>query len=110
MGSLVEATRAYSFQLGSLIPNALDASTPDIVELARRLQTMDLIVTADTMVAHLAGALGLPTWTLLAYEADWRWMVDRADSPWYPSMRLFRQPRPGDWAAVIDVVRAELAR
>ncbi|MBV9543043.1 MAG: ADP-heptose--LPS heptosyltransferase, partial [Chloroflexi bacterium] len=99
---------AYSFQLGSPIPNAIDASTSDILELASRLQTMELVVTADTMLAHLAGALAVPTWTLLAYEADWRWMVDRSDSPWYPTMRLFRQSTPGDWPGVIQAVRTAL--
>jgi hypothetical protein len=60
------------------------------------------------MTAHLAGALALPTWILLMADADWRWMDDRADSPWYPTMRLFRQPSPGDWQSVIAQVRAEL--
>lgn len=54
------------------------------------------------MMAHLAGSLGAPTWTLLRAEADWRWMEGRSDSPWYPTMRLFRQKRPGDWGGVVD--------
>jgi hypothetical protein len=61
------------------------------------------------MPAHLAGALGRPVWTLLHADPDWRWMLGRDDTPWYPTMRLFRQPRPGDWAAVMARVRAELA-
>jgi hypothetical protein len=74
------------------------------VELIRQL---DLVLTVDTMVAHLAGALGAAVWTMLDSHADWRWMVDRRDSPWYPTMRLFRQRRSGDWPPVIDeVVRA----
>jgi hypothetical protein len=108
MADLAKDTRAYSFQLGAPIPSAIDASTPEVVELARRLQTFELVITADTMLAHLAGALAVPTWTLLPYHADWRWMLDRADSPWYPSMRLFRQPRPGDWPSVIGAVRDAL--
>lgn len=61
------------------------------------------------MPAHLAGSLGVPVWTLLPAEADWRWMEGRSDSPWYPTMRLFRQERPGDWEPVIARVAMELA-
>jgi hypothetical protein len=60
------------------------------------------------MTAHLAGALGRPTWTLLPFEADWRWMRDRADSPWYPTMRLFRQQRAGDWTPIVEALAMEL--
>ena len=62
------------------------------------------------MAAHLAGALAVPVWTLLHYAADWRWLLDRRDSPWYPTMRLFRQPRPGDWAPVVAEIAAALRR
>ncbi len=75
---------------------------------AQALKTLDLVITVDTMMAHLAGALARPVWTLLPYQCDWRWMVERQDSPWYPTMRLFRQPRPGDWDAVIQRVKQEL--
>ncbi|MGH9581677.1 MAG: ADP-heptose--LPS heptosyltransferase [Bryobacteraceae bacterium] len=77
---------------------------------AQSLCALDLIVTVDTMMAHLAGSLARPVWTLLPFAGDWRWMLDREDSPWYPSMRLFRQPRPGDWDTVIDRVRCSLQK
>jgi ADP-heptose:LPS heptosyltransferase len=69
---------------------------------------MDLIVSVDTAVAHLGGALGKPTWTLLMHSPDWRWLLDRADSPWYPTMRLFRQSERGQWAGPIRRVAREL--
>ena len=75
---------------------------------ADALMEVDLVVTVDTMLAHLAGAVGRPVWTLLAFAPDWRWMLDRADTPWYPTMRLFRQPKPNDWAGVFREVRREL--
>jgi hypothetical protein len=77
---------------------------------ARVMRALDLVVTVDSMPAHLAGALAVPTWTLLHADADWRWMEGRDDSPWYPTMRLFRQERPGRWAPVVARVAAELAR
>ncbi len=75
---------------------------------ADALAEVDLVITVDTVMAHLAGALGRPVWTLLAFAHDWRWMLDRADTPWYPTMRLFRQPKPNDWAGVFREVRCEL--
>jgi hypothetical protein len=77
---------------------------------ARMMCALDLIVSVDTMTAHLAGALGRPTWTLLPYDADWRWMRDRHDTPWYPTMRLFRQQRDGCWDTVIDRIASDLHR
>lgn len=81
-----------------------------VLETAALMSHLDLIVTVDTMVAHLAGALARPVWTLLHFGADWRWLLDREDSPWYPTMRLFRQPAPGEWVPVIDRLTGELAR
>jgi hypothetical protein len=105
----VPGIRTYSLQLGMPVPGAEDISTSDVLGLAARMRRLDLIVTVDTMSAHLAGALGIPTWTALMADADWRWLSDRDDSPWYPTMRLFRQPSAGDWGAVIARVRWELA-
>ena len=81
---------------------------------ADALMEVDLVITVDTMLAHMAGALGRPVWTLLAFAPDMRWMLDRADTPWYPTMHLFRQAKPNDWAGVFPevcrVLKALLAR
>jgi hypothetical protein len=77
-------------------------------EYARVVRGLDLLITVDSMPAHLAGAMGIPVWVLLHADADWRWMNNREDSPWYPTMRLFRQERPGEWEGVIGRVVAEL--
>lgn len=76
----------------------------DFADTAALISNLDLIIAADTAVAHLAGALNKPVWVLLPFAADWRWMLERADSPWYPSMRLFRQTRARDWDSVIERV------
>ena len=90
-----------------LIPLDDDASSMD--DLAAVMMNLDLVLTVDTSVAHLAGALGRPVWTMLGFHADWRWMTaEHARSPWYPTMRLFRQARQGDWSNVLDEVEAEL--
>jgi tetratricopeptide (TPR) repeat protein len=80
----------------------------DFSDTAAIIKNLDLIISIDTAVAHLAGALGKPVWTLLPFIPDWRWMLNRNDSPWYPTMRLFRQPSRGDWASVIAVITKEL--
>lgn len=82
----------------------------DILEEAAELLSLDLLICVDTLSAHLAGALGVPTWLLLPKPADWRWMENREDTPWYPTMRLFRQSRSGDWESVIVRVARELRR
>ncbi len=76
--------------------------------LAERIASLDLVITVDTLAAHLAGAMDVPAWVILQHEADWRWMHARDDSPWYPSLRLFRQQTPGDWYPVIAAVAEEL--
>ncbi len=80
----------------------------DFSDTAAIIMNLDLVITVDTAVAHLAGALGKTVWTLLPFAPDWRWMLDRDDSPWYPTMRLFRQHSPGNWESVISKVDAEL--
>ncbi|UKJ75896.1 tetratricopeptide repeat protein [Azospirillum brasilense] len=81
----------------------------DFADTAAIMASLDLVVSSCTAPAHLAGALGVPLWVLLSHTPDWRWLLDRADSPWYPTARLFRQPRPGDWATVADEIAAALA-
>ncbi|WBY02626.1 hypothetical protein PE066_03555 [Ramlibacter tataouinensis] len=83
--------------------------TDRIEDAAAAMLQMDLVIAIDGMAAHLAGGQGRPTWLLLKHEADWRWMDGRSDSPWYPSMRLFRQRRAGDWAGLVDEVAAALS-
>ena len=81
----------------------------DFDGMAALVAELDLVISVDTSIAHLAGALARPTWILLASGADWRWYPLGADSPWYPTARLFRQPRLGDWTTVVLRVRDELA-
>ena len=80
----------------------------DFADTAAVLMQLDLVICVDTAVAHLAGALGKPVWILLPYASDWRWLVGREDSPWYPTARLFGQSAAGDWANVIARVAGEL--
>jgi hypothetical protein len=82
----------------------------DFTDTAAAISCLDLVVTVDTAVAHLAGAMGKPVWILLPYVPDWRWLLGRADSPWYPTARLWRQPAIGDWDSVIVRVGDELRR
>lgn len=81
----------------------------DFADTAALIDQLDLVISIDTSVAHLAGALGKPVWLLLPYANEWRWLLRRSDSPWYPTFRLFRQPLPGDWNAILEQVKQELA-
>jgi tetratricopeptide (TPR) repeat protein len=92
----------------TLFPDLSD-NAGDFAETAAMIMNLDLVITVDTAMAHLAGALGKPVWILLSKAADWRWMIDRSDSPWYPTARLFRQKAPGDWSPVIAEAAAALA-
>jgi len=81
----------------------------DFAETAALIEQLDLVISVDTSTAHLAAAMGKPTWILNRYDSCWRWMMDRTDSPWYPSARLYRQSTPGDWMGVLEQVREDLA-
>ncbi len=95
-----------------LNPNVVDCTPEldDYSDTAALISQLDLVISVDTSIAHLAGALGRPVWTMLPYFPDWRWMLDREDSPWYPSMRLFRQTSRGDWSSVFDRIYAEVVQ
>jgi len=96
-------------------PPALEAKAPppgmtlfdftddlhDFTDTAALVETLDLVISVDTAVAHLAGAMGKPVWLLNRFDTCWRWLLNRDDSPWYPTLRLFRQPTPGDWDSVV---------
>jgi Glycosyltransferase family 9 (heptosyltransferase) len=88
----------------------LTADLTDFAETAALVSCLDLVITVDTSVAHLAGALGRPTWILLPFMPDWRWLLDRDDSPWYPRTRLFRQTETQEYESVVDQVRSELVK
>ena len=92
----------------SLFPGLADIAERDFGETAAMIANLDLVITVDTAMGHLAGALGKPVWILLPKAADWRWLLERSDSPWYPTARLFRQKNPGDWGPVVAEVAAAL--
>ena len=93
-----------------MLRSRLDVDSGPFRDTAAVLTCLDLFVTSDTAVAHLAGALGKPVWVALPLVADWRWLLDREDSPWYPSMRLFRQTERGDWHGVFRRMAAEVRK
>ncbi len=108
----------YSLQKGSPyaeqvvdLPGAIDLGPllDDMADTAYAISQLDLVITIDSAVAHLAGALGKPVWTMIAFVPDWRQMLHRADSPWYPTMRLYRQTQPGDWVGVVARIRDAIA-
>jgi Tfp pilus assembly protein PilF len=116
----VQGARFYSLQKG---PPAAEALAPpaglrlrdwaaelrDFIDTAALIRALDLVITVDTSIAHLAGALGKPVWVLVNVPSSWRWLRERDDSPWYPTMRLFRQSMPGAWQAPVEAMRAALA-
>jgi tetratricopeptide (TPR) repeat protein len=88
----------------------LDEAHGAFMDTAAIMRNLDLVITSDTVTAHLAGALGVPVWLPLSCDPDWRWMHERCDCPWYPTMRLFRQPEPGNWSAVFAEMAGELKK
>jgi hypothetical protein len=103
----MDARAAALEEIGAVRDMAADLE--DFADTARVLARLDLIITVDTALAHLAGAMGRPVWLLLPYAPDWRWGLETATTSWYPSMRLFRQEAPGDWDGVFARVRNALA-
>jgi tetratricopeptide (TPR) repeat protein len=95
---------------GMVVESLGGAFPEDFEETAAAMEAMDLIITCDTSVAHLAGALGRPVWLALRHAADWRWLLERQDSPWYPGMQLFRQNTSGDWRGVFTKIEAQLEK
>ena len=114
----LDGVRLYSLQMGEGREQLAEVSDWPIVDLGDRvgdfhntaaiMRNLDLVIACDSAAAHLAGALGAPVWLALMFSPDWRWMLERNDSPWYPTMRLFRQRHPGDWASVFDSMRQTL--
>jgi len=98
------------FVVNQFNPDEFDAAHGSFMDSAAVIKQMDLVITIDSSIAHLAGALGVPVWTMLPTSSCYRWFVDRTDSPWYPTMRLFRQQRAGDWSTVIDEIRSALSQ
>ena len=86
------------------------ADAKDFADTAALIANLDLVVSVDTAVAHLAGAMGKPVWLLDRYDPDWRWLTGRRDSPWYPTMTIYRQPAPGGWTHVIEAISEHLSR
>jgi ADP-heptose:LPS heptosyltransferase len=110
--ALVKEVRSADRALMDSLPNVTDLSghLTDFGETAAILEHLDLLISVYTAVPHLAGALGRPTWIMLSFVPDWRWLLDRADCPWYPGARLFRQRACNDWGSVIASLQAELDR
>jgi hypothetical protein len=112
-GLACDGVALYSLQRGAGVDRlaetgAQDISTPDIVALGHLLRRLDLVICVDTMVAHLAGALGCEAWVLLHADCDWRWPAEGAHTFWYPTLRLFHQQEPGHWDSVFGEVRQAL--
>jgi hypothetical protein len=116
----VPGARFFSLQKGAsatqLAAIGADAFVTDLSphlatfnETAAIVDQLDLVISVDTSIVHLAGALGRPVWCLLPFAPDWRWLLRRDDTPWYPSMRLFRQSRPGEWGDVFEAIRHRLS-
>jgi tetratricopeptide (TPR) repeat protein/glycosyltransferase involved in cell wall biosynthesis len=116
----VEGVQLISLQKGKGVEQLEKSGLPvlnleklginSFAHIAAIIENLDLVISVDTSIAHLTGAMGKPVWTVLPFLPDWRWMLDRDDSPWYPSMRLFRQKTAGDWSGVFEEVKRELEK
>ena len=108
--SLQKPMPARDLEAMAAVPGMTDLSQDlnDFGETAALMENLDLVITVDTSMGHLAGALNKPAWILIPKAADWRWMLDREDSPWYPSLRLFRQQKPGAWEEPMGKLRNAL--
>jgi hypothetical protein len=106
--ALQQGPHADEWGAAPIAISPLNAHTAEIAACASAILKLDLVIAVDCMAAHLAGALGQPVWVVLQAHADWRWMEERADSPWYPTMRLFRQSQPGEWGDVVAAVASAL--
>jgi hypothetical protein len=108
----VSLQKEHSAEDGAALAEAgvlrMDAHLNDFSDTAALCELMDVVISVDTSVAHLAGALGRPLWLLLPQVADWRWLTERSDTPWYPSARLFRQSERGGWEGAIEAVKGAL--
>ncbi len=108
-GPGLEQIKTFAYRNRLIAPDEIDKDGA-FTDTAAIIQNLDLVVTSDTSVAHLAGALGKPVWIALKYVPDWRWLLDRSDSVWYPSARLYRQTRLDDWTSVFDEIASDLKR
>ena len=108
--TLISLQKGHGSEQIAAMPGLLDLGreVSDFADTAAIMQNLDLVVTVDSSLAHLAGALGVEAWVALPFVLDWRWLTERADSPWYPSLRLFRQSRPGRWDNVFERITAAL--
>lgn len=106
----IQQIRVFVLELFYVISTLYDMliKKAGFADTAAIIENLDLIISIDTSVAHLAGAIGKPVWLLVSYIPDWRWMLERSDSPWYPTMKLFRQSKLGDWDSVFEEVIREL--
>ena len=105
-----DAISEYNERAGGILIADVGSKMNDFADTAMVLEQLDVLITVDTSIAHLAGAMGRPVWVLVPFAPDWRWLLDRNDSPWYPSMRLFRQTETGNWAPVFKQVEEELRK
>jgi hypothetical protein len=110
-GQPAEAELPALTQAGWSGPPIIDltAELHDFSDTAALIDHLDLVISVDTSTAHLAGAMGKPVWVLNRFDTCWRWMLERDDSPWYPTLKLYRQTTPGDWDSVVERVRDDLA-